>query len=450
MMPSPAPTRQPAAVAAFLRGVDRRARLLALVQTADTADAQAALAVAGKVFVTEAGQWPIAHWPAQYWRLLLSVPAMGHRTHGGDRFDVLPDVARLTPPLRAAVLLHLVAGLEDIDAAAALGLGVGAYQQRIRNSLPRNAQDELDFDVWRGWREAAQQALEQLPEIAEATLSPPLNTTPPPRATGSAADLPAKPDHRRRRPWIWLVLALLALAMALVAALFLHANGRALIDAWRHQIHVEALPAAAPKARFDPRDASLDPDRDMLAAADELALARRLPLLAWLAADAAELMPAAADVSRPAITAVATPGSPLDRAQLRRNRGAWAEWHVLPASERSALRAVAARFDALPQTQQRALIDRYARQSFDAHRGWHLGPQLGAAWPRIAALFTYIDAGERQPLLDLLRSASSDEVDALARLAQSTPPEARSAFRRALLAQPPAQREVWLQLQLQH
>ena len=37
----------------------------------------------------------------------------------------------------------------------------------------------------------------------------------------------------------------------------------------------------------------------------------------------------------------------------------------------------------------------------------------------------------------------------LARLAQGTPPEARAALRRELLAQPGAQRGAWLQARLQ-
>ena len=42
-----------------------------------------------------------------------------------------------------------------------------------------------------------------------------------------------------------------------------------------------------------------------------------------------------------------------------------------------------------------------------------------------------------------------DDIDALARLAQSTAPEDREALRRELLAQAPAQRSMWLQAKLQ-
>lgn len=51
------------------------------------------------------------------------------------------------------------------------------------------------------------------------------------------------------------------------------------------------------------------------------------------------------------------------------------------------------------------------QRSFDAHRGWHLGPVLGRNWPRIAALFAYIDPGEQQPVVHMLRQASPDDLD---------------------------------------
>ena len=195
------------AVAAFLRGVDRRARLLALIQTGDSTAAQGALAVAARVFASEAGQWPIAQWPMQYWRLLLSVPAMGQRRVDGDQADVLPEIARLTPALRAAVLLHLVASLEDTDAAAALGLDVGSYQQRIRSALPHNLQGDPDLEVWRGWRDAAQRALGRLPETVEAVQSPPQPTRavvaePAPvrnRSKSRERDVATPPGLQRRR-----------------------------------------------------------------------------------------------------------------------------------------------------------------------------------------------------------------------------------------------------------
>ena len=76
MIPAAPDTPSPAAVTAFLRGIDRRARLFAEVQAGDEASARHALAVVARVFASEAGQWPIAEWPRQYWRLLLAAPSM--------------------------------------------------------------------------------------------------------------------------------------------------------------------------------------------------------------------------------------------------------------------------------------------------------------------------------------------------------------------------------------
>ncbi|QNN45394.1 DUF3106 domain-containing protein [Thermomonas brevis] len=440
------PSPRPAAVAAFLRGLDRRARLLVQVQAGDADAARRALAVAARVFAADAGQWPLAQWPRQYWRLLLSVPAMAQTVAGTP--GPLPGVARLAPPVRAAVLLHLVAALEDADAAAALGIGIDAYQQRIRDALPRTPLGQPDVDVWRAWRATAQRALDALPDTPPEA-APIADASSPAQAPGTDAG----PPHRRRLRWLWLGVA--ACAVALAATFFLHPRGRELLDEWRNQVKREALPPAdAPKARFDAADPALHPDRDLLAAPYELQLALRLPLLAWLHAEASDALPL--DAATPAL--IAEDGDIAGRMQAwdrlspqarAAQRGAWTEWQALTDTERATLRATAARFDALPIDQQEALRSRYAQLPFDAHRGWHLGPQLGRFWPRIVALFAQVDADEREPLLRLLREATPEDIDALARLAQTTPPEARATLRRELLAQSPAQRGAWLRERLQ-
>lgn len=449
--PSPPPS---AAVAAFLRGLDRRARLLALVQSGDAQAAPRALDAAARVFASEAGQWPIAQWPRQYWRLLLSTPSM--RQTGAVTAGPLPGIARLPAQVRAALLLHLVAALDEADAAAALGIEVDAYQLRIRDALPRDALGQPDLDVWRAWRAAAQRALDALPETAAAAPAPAPSTAQPDQGADAAR-------HRRRMRWLWLGVA--ACAFALLASFFLHQRGRELLDSWRNHVQVEPLPpAVAPKARFDPADPALHPDRALLAEPGTLQLARQLPLLAWLATEAADALPPPPLAPAFPDTASAAAVDPLagsdlserirawDRlspSQRARQRGALEEWQALPAEEQALLGRLAARFAALPSAEQLALRERYASLSFDAHRGWHLGPRLGRDWPRIGALFAYVEPGEREALLRLLRAASAEELDTLARLAQITPPEARAALRRELLAQAPAQRAAWLQARLQ-
>lgn len=461
-MTAAAPPSSPAAVAAFLRGLDRRARLFARVQAGHPAGAEQALAVVARVFGGEAGQSPIAQWPSQYWRLLLAAPSL-RKPAAADAATPLPGIARLPADARAAVLLHLVAGLDDADAAAALGIELTAYQDRIRDALPRDALGQPDVDVWRAWRAAAERELARMPEPAAPA---PTGVAAPPAASTAPAPVAIGQElrHRRRMRWLWLGVA--ACLLAMLATFFMHPRGRELFDAWRNHVKREALPPAdAPKARFDAADPALHPDRDLLASPHEAALSRELPLLAWLAVASAD--PRAADaVALPldtgvAASATASADAPDALAQRTRawdalparvrgqRRGAWQAWRALAPAERIALRTVARRLRQLPPEQQAQLRARLAAQLPDARQGWWLGPRLGATWPRVAALFAFVPESERQPALRLLRASDHEDIDALERLAQVTPPEDREAVRTALLGVPAAQRRAWVLERLQ-
>lgn len=457
------PSPSPAAVAAFLRGLDKRARLFAAVQAGDVAQGERALAAVARVFAAEAGQWPLAQWPQQYWRLLLATPSLRHAAVPAAN-AVLPGVARLPPERRAAVLLHLVAGLDDGAAAAALGLEVTGYQDAIRDSLPRNALGQPDVDVWRAWRAAAQRELERAadpPPLAKPAFEPARPSPAPARDAASAT------SHRSR--WLWLGVAICALAFA--AAFFIHPAGRDVVAHWFATIKHEALPPAAPaKARFDAGEPALHPDREQLAAPLEAGFADQLALLAWLAnaSEPSAVEPAAAEavalpvddaLDAPATIAPADEAAALARRTQRwdglspRLRGLqrahWQAWRALEPGERMQLRGIARRFRRLPDAEQARVRERFDAQSSDARAGWWLGPRLGRDWPRVAALFAFVDAGEREPVLRLLREAAPEDIAALERLAQATAPEARAALRSELLAQPAAQRGAWLQARLQ-
>ncbi len=250
-------------------------------------------------------------------------------------------------------------------------------------------------------------------------------------------------------------------AIALGASLFLHPSGRAVLERMRDPIKRQALPpASAPRARFDAADASLHPDRERLAAPREAAYADELAMLAWLlqassdlrAADAVRLpiarisAPEPAAVSHPAVLAQAIRRwDAMPPAMRGPRRAHWQAWRALDAGERVQLRGIAQRYRQLAGDARQALQDRFDAQAHDARVGWWLGPRLGGDWPRVSALFAYVDGGEREAMLRLLRDASADDLDALARLAQSTAPEARGGLRRELLAVPRAQRTAWLQ-----
>ena len=458
MTPATPDAPSPAAVTAFLRGLDRRARLFASVQAGDALAAQHAMAVVARVFTGEAGQWPIAEWPRQYWRLLLAAPSL-RKPPVEVPTPQLPGIGRLAVETRAAVLLHLVAALDDADASAALGIDIETYQARIRDALPRDALGQPDVDVWRAWRAAVERELSRAPEPATPSAVAVAAAKPTPAAT-----VDADAHHHFRLRWLWTGVALCLVAM--VATFFLHPRGREVLDQWRAEIKREPLDAAAePKARFDAADFALHPDRELLASPAELAFARQLPLLAWLEVAGAD--PREADAVRlpvmlaPPVT-VSTPvddTTALTQRQQRwdalparargTQRGAWQAWRALPAVERVRLRAIAARWQLLAGEERLALRARFDALPADARHGWWLGPELGRHWPRVAPLFAFAPEGERNALLVLLRAADSEDIDALERLAQITPPEERDALRLDLLRVPAAERRAWMLAKVQ-
>ena len=455
----------PAAVTAFLRGLDRRARLFASVQAGDALAAQHAMAVVARVFTGEAGQWPIAEWPRQYWRLLLAAPSL-RKPPVEVPTPQLPGIGRLPVETRAAVLLHLVAALDDADASAALGIDIETYQARIRDALPRDALGQPDVDVWRAWRAAAERELARAAEPEAPAVEPPSNAGAASALRGEVDSAPAlDARHRRRMRWLWAGVALCVAAM--VATFFLHPRGREVLDQWRAEIKREPLDAAAaPKARFDAADIALHPDRELLAAPGELEVARQLPLLAWLG-DAADDAKAADAPRLPVVIApldavVAAPANDADDIARRMRawdglppkqralqRGAWVAWRALQPAERIRLRGIAARWQRVDAQEQDALRTRFRGLPADVRQGWWLGPKMGRDWPRVAPLFAFVPEMQRGPLLALLRAADSEDIDALERLAQITPPEARDALRLDLLRVPAPQRRAWMLAKVQ-
>ncbi len=269
---------------------------------------------------------------------------------------------------------------------------------------------------------------------------------------------------RLRVRWLWAGVALCVLAFA--TTFFLHPAGRAVLQRWTATIKVNPLPAAdAPKARFDAADIALHPDLALLEAPEEAAHASRMALLSWLAVNSED--PRALDAVQLPVIIAPSIRTTLDPARasagvtarshqwgalparLRgQRRGKWQAWRLLTAGERIRLRDIDQRWNATDPVRQQPLRARFDAQSFDARSGWWLGPTLGRDWPRAQALFAYVDADQRDALLQLLRETDREGWDVLARLAQTTPPEARQQMRTELLAQAPSQRGAWLRAQL--
>lgn len=245
MTPSP-PSN--GALTAFLRGVERRGLVFAELQGGDVDRGDAALAAALRAFAAAAGQAPFAEWPRRFWSLLLAAPALRGATLVLPRADALAVLAGLGSGPRAALLLRLVAGLSEGDAAAVLGISRPTYRLALQRALPRDAEGRVDPELWRALGDTAQQAIRALPAM---------------RLERLAALREGRPVHRDRQPaasgtrrrWLWPALSLAALLTALaLAATWWWPETRTSTDSAR--IRSEPLPPAAePAARYDAGDA---------------------------------------------------------------------------------------------------------------------------------------------------------------------------------------------------
>lgn len=289
------------ALPAFLRGVERRALVVAELQTGDAARAEQALVAVMRAFSAVASDLPMAQWPLRFWTLLGARQAL-RDTPTGTWKGPLAHLGTLAPVTRLSFLLRVGAGLDEDPAARALGQEVGQYQQALAEACPRDAQGQPDAAGWRALAEQVQQRIRELPaqrlkQLQQPAFAPQAGGPSPKawRATEEArGTAPVRARRRSGASWRWRGPLILAGTVAvLLAAGF----------AWRHwqggsaasvpvpegavstagDVTIEALDSAAPAvtpAGTDPlaaEDAAMlaDPDFAQLADAD---------LHAWFAA----------------------------------------------------------------------------------------------------------------------------------------------------------------------
>ncbi|MGV8932803.1 MAG: DUF3106 domain-containing protein [Luteimonas sp.] len=179
----------------------------------------------------------------------------------------------------------------------------------------------------------------------------------------------------------------------------------------------------------------------------ERAQVMRGPTRADLERHAAQLS-AMTPAQREAFAQRAAQWDALVPARQRELRETWQEWQALPASERARVQAAASMYAGLPADQQRALRTQYDALDGSERRGWLLGPELGADYPKLHALFAQVPQAQREDLLAALRVMSPSARTDLSVLAQRTPPQGRDELRTQLLAVPATQRGAWLRARL--
>lgn len=287
----------PAALSAFLRGVERRGAVFGQLQCGGHEAAEHALSAAMRAFRSHAAGLPMTAWPQRFWTLLAASPGLRQPVEDARWPDPLLDLSALAPVLRQALLLRLVAGLEEEVAAEVMDLPTPAYRDALGGACPRNPAGAPDPAAWRALAEAVQGLVRHLPpdqlariaRLREAAISG-ARVSP----TGGTDQAGLKPgvrargrmDRSRRRWALWVALG----CAAALAATFLVREGPSLagddgtLDG-EVRIIVEELPERPPAARFDAATAMVThPDLELLLDPDGLELAARADFLAWYAA----------------------------------------------------------------------------------------------------------------------------------------------------------------------
>ncbi len=140
----------PAALLAFLRGVERRAVVLVELQTGTMSAAQAALPAAIRIFGAEAVDCPFAEWSIRFWSLLCGTPVLRRPPLTGQRWPKeLASLQAMAVEDRLALLLRIVAGLDEAQAAVVLGKPLETYYQALARACPRDVQGRPNPAAWR-------------------------------------------------------------------------------------------------------------------------------------------------------------------------------------------------------------------------------------------------------------------------------------------------------------
>ncbi len=256
-----------AALTAFLRGIERRGFVLAEAQCGDPARAQAAIDAATRAFRAEAAQLPLARWPAFFWQRLLAQPVLRELAKSSAE----QPLAHLSAGPRAALLLRLVAGLDQAHGAEVLRVSPEAYRHALYRALRELHAQGIDDTTLRGLRERLQSRAKQLPDPTHRMPPTPIAI----RAVATAPIAARAPRWLRRVLQAMLALGLLALATSFVW------KGASPSAANR----IETLRAQTPAAILSETAVVLaSPDFGWLDDPDGARVARDLDLYAWYAA----------------------------------------------------------------------------------------------------------------------------------------------------------------------
>lgn len=252
------------ALSAFLRGIERRAFVLAQAQCGNTAMARIALAATTAQFTATASAHPLSAWPRHFWSLLLAQPEL--LTHA----PLQGPLKMLTPGPRAVLLLRLVADVDIAGVAQILKVRESASRialSRALSQLHANGVSAHELQQMQSALQASVRANHAKQEgVSLPEPMPPLFST---------SRITAKKMNWLGAAWVLLALLLLALAATFIWPL----PSRLKSNEVR-----ELPPLLTQSPAYDDATLVMHPDYALLSAPDEQKLAHELPLLSWLAA----------------------------------------------------------------------------------------------------------------------------------------------------------------------
>lgn len=160
-----------APVTGFLRGVERRAALLAELQSGDPGQGDRALEAAILAFAQACDACDEAQWPRLFWSTLLQAPALNAEPVAPFWDGDFAPLARLDFGPRAVLLLRVVGGLDDALAAEVFGVEPGEFKQALQGALPQREDGSLDGEAWLAMNDEARYRLAHLPAERAAAIA---------------------------------------------------------------------------------------------------------------------------------------------------------------------------------------------------------------------------------------------------------------------------------------
>lgn len=223
------------AVTAFLRSHHQRARVFVRWHGGDAQTAASVWAHVQSVLEQRLPEAQMGQWLSLLWRTLVNAPAI--KALGSQVQMTIPGLGHLGAGPRLMVLLRLIAGLDDAQAAEVLGISETSYRQVLQRHLPRLHDGQFDHESWRVLQERVQAELRGEPSRLPAP-QPSRQPSKPAWQHEANAEHAAAPA--RWRTW----------GMALAASAMLVALGITFVPGLLHEAEPELPPGVLGQAEI--------------------------------------------------------------------------------------------------------------------------------------------------------------------------------------------------------